>query len=317
MRQERIIVTGSQGFVGRSLCKKLQERGIAFVGVGRSASPNDGNSYRQIHAINGSTDWAHTLNGAHVVIHLAAKVHVMRERSADPLAAYRETNLEGTLNLARQAVLAGVKRFIFVSSIKVNGEETVAGHPFHADDSPRPEDAYAISKCEAENALLTLANETGMEVVIIRPPLVYGPGVKGNFATMIKLLNSGIPLPFGFIDNCRSLVGIDNLIHLLITCIDHPRATNQVFLVSDGEDLSTPDLLRRLAKAAGVPSRLLPIPAICLKFFLKILGQKKMAGRILGSLQVDISKTREVLGWQPPLTVNQGLRNCFSTKAEP
>lgn len=235
----------------------------------------------------------------------------MDDPSADPLTEFRRVNVEGTLNLARQAAAAGVQRFIFISSIKVNGEETAPGDAFTASDVPAPQDPYGLSKFEAEEGLRSLAQQTGMEVVIIRPPLVYGPSVKGNFASMIKLVQKGLPLPLGAIHNKRSLVGIDNLVDLIIRCIDHPAAANQTFLASDGVDLSTTELLRSVVKAMGKPSRLVPVPASLLQTGAGLLGKKAMAQRLLGSLQVDISKTREVLGWEPPYTVEEGLRRCF------
>jgi nucleoside-diphosphate-sugar epimerase len=246
-----------------------------------------------------------------VLIHAAARAHLMKDEVADPLAEYRRVNVEGTLNVARQAAAAGVKRFVFISSIKVNGEATVKGKAFHADDIPAPEDAYGLSKLEAEQSLVKLAAETGMELVIIRPPLVYGPGVKGNFASMIKLVGKELPLPLGAIHNKRSLVGIDNLVDLIIRCIDHPAAANQVFLAGDGEDLSTTELLRGVGRAMGKSARLIPVPAGLLQLGATVLGRKAMAQRLLGSLQVDISKTCELLNWKPPYTVEEGLRRCF------
>lgn len=307
-----ILVTGANGFVGKPLCMALINHGFVVRSISRGQDKT-----HQIASIDNSTDWKGLIDGVDVVIHLAARLDVSKAVNLDQLPIYRDTNVDGTMNLARQALQAGVKRFIFISSIKVNGEQTSAGCAFSAADEPAPEDPYGISKWEAERALLTLAQGSCMDVVIVRPPLVYGPGVKGNFSTMIKLLQTGLPLPFGAIANQRSLVAIDNLIHLIMVCINHPAAANQVFLVSDGEDLSTTALLRRLALAAGVSSRLIPLPAALVNFVFTVLGKKMMAGRILGSLQVDISKTREVLGWQPPVTVDQGLRNCFPTKAEP
>ena len=264
--------------------------------------------------LNAITDWTAVLGGQDVLIHAATRAHVMKDETEDPLAEYRKVNVDGTLNLARQAAEAGVRRFIFVSSIKVNGEQTAEGRPFNAESTPAPEDAYGISKMEAEKALQALAEETGMEVVIIRPPLVYGPGVKGNFATMIKLLKKGFPLPLGAIHNKRSLVALDNLVDLIITCIDHAEAVNQVFLAGDGEDLSTSELLRGIGKAMGQPARLIPVPRGMLMFAAGILGKKAVAQRVLGSLQVDISKARYLLGWEPPLSVEHGLRRCFHSE---
>lgn len=314
----RILITGANGFVGGALCAALTVSAHQVIACARQQHGQQvvAHRYTVVPVINGITNWHAYLAGVDIAIHLAARVHIMQEELADPLAEYREANVEGTLNLARQAAKAGVKRFIFISSIKVNGEQTLSGKLFTADGFPAPEDAYGISKFEAEQGLLALAEETGMEVVIIRPPLVYGPGVKGNFASIMRLVEKAVPLPFGAVHNQRSLVGIDNLVSLIMTCIDHPAAANQIFLVSDGEDLSTSDLLRRLARAAGVSSRLIPIPASLLNMGLIMLGKKMVAQRLLGSLQVDISKTKELLGWEPPVTVDEGLRRCFVSESE-
>jgi nucleoside-diphosphate-sugar epimerase len=216
--------------------------------------------------------------------------------------------VDGTLNLARQAAERGVQRFIFLSSVKVNGEQTLSGKQFAAQDKAVPVDAYAISKWEAEQGLLKIAQESRMEVVIIRPPLVYGPGVKANFLAMMRWLHKGLPLPLGAIQNKRSFVALDNLVDLVVTCLDHPAAANQVFLAGDGEDLSTPELLRRLGLALGSPARLLPVPVPLLKSGAALLGKSDMAQRLCGSLQVDISKARTLLGWSPPISVDEGLR---------
>jgi nucleoside-diphosphate-sugar epimerase len=269
-----------------------------------------------VDSLEANTDWTAALKNQQVVIHAAARAHIMKDELPDPLAEYREINVEGTLNLARQSIEAGVKRFVYMSSIKVNGEQTLLDLPFTAEDVPAPEDSYGISKREAEQGLRELASETGMEVVIIRPPLVYGPGVKGNFASMIKLVAKGLPLPLGAVHNKRSLVALDNLVDLIITCIDHPGAANETFLVSDGEDLSTTQLLRGVAEAMGKQSRLIPIPAGLLQFGATLLGKKAMAQRLLGSLQVDISHTRKCLNWTPPLTVKQGLQRCFPNQQD-
>jgi len=250
------------------------------------------------------------LDGIDTIIHCAARVHVMSEQALDPFLEFRKVNVHATLSLARQAAAAGVRRFIFISSIKVNGETTVAGGSFYPSDVPAPEDPYAISKLEAERGLMQLAHETGMEVVVIRPPMVYGPGVKGNFASLIKLIAKGLPLPLGAIHNKRSLVAIDNLVDLIIRCIDHPAAANQVFLAGDGEDLSTAELVSSVAEAMGRSVRLIPVPVSLLSLAATLLGKQEVARRLLGSLQVDISKTREVLGWEPPVSVKEGLRRC-------
>lgn len=256
--------------------------------------------------------WQNALHGVHIVLHCAARVHVMNDQSTDPLTEFRRVNVEGTLRLARQAAAAGVKRFIYLSSIKVNGEGTHLGAPYLADAQPAPTDPYGISKMEAEQGLLALAAETGMQVVIIRPVLVYGPGVKANFLSMMRWLQKGVPLPFGAIHNSRSLVALDNLVDLIAICIDHPAAANQTFLVSDGEDLSTTELLRRMGVALGKPARLLPVPSRLLEVAAAILGKQALAQRLCGSLEVDISKARELLNWTPPVNVEDALRKTAS-----
>ncbi|NHI01401.1 SDR family oxidoreductase [Oceanimonas sp. MB9] len=306
-----ILLTGASGFVGRALHAKLIEQNMPVAASLRMPSQLEVPNTFFISDIDGRTDWSAALTDQHIVIHTAARAHIMKDEVADPLAEYRKVNVEGTLNLAWQAVAAGVKRFIFISSIKVNGELTGLNKPFTTEDAPGPEDAYGISKLEAEQGLQQLAAETGMELVIIRPPLIYGPGVKGNFASMIWLAKKGLPLPLGAIKNKRSLVALDNLVDLIITCIDHPAAANQVFLAGDGQDLSTTELLRGVARAMGSPCRLVPVPAGLLQLGATMLGKKAMAQRLLGSLQVDISKARKVLGWKPPLSVEQGLKRCF------
>ncbi len=257
--------------------------------------------------INPSTDWSTALPGVDCVVHLAARVHVMHETATDALAAFRKVNVEGTLNLARQAADAGVRRFIFISSIKVNGEQTAPGQVFEADDQPMPQEPYGLSKWEAEQRLMELAEDSGMEVVIIRPPLVYGPGVKANLLSMMRWLAKGVPLPLGAIRNQRSLIALDNLIDFIRICIEHPAAANQVFLVADGEDLSTTELLMRFGDALGKPARLLPVPVWLLKVAAAMVGRRGIAQRLCGSLQVDISKARDLLGWTPPVSVDEAL----------
>ncbi len=305
-----ILITGVSGFVGGRLADSIDSEVYRVAGVARGAISK---SYPLIE-IASLTDLPAAevfFDGIEVVVHAAARVHLMNDTEGDPLTAFRDVNVKGTINLARQAAVAGVKRFIFISSIKVNGEQTATGQPFSSHDTPSPDDFYGISKHEAEQGLRELASETGMEVVIIRPPLVYGPGVKGNFASMIKLVGRGLPLPLGAVHNKRALVALDNLVDLIITCIDHPGAANETFLVSDGEDLSTTQLLQGVAEAMGKPSRLIPVPASLLQFGATLLGKKAMAQRLLGSLQVDISHTQKRLNWTPPLTVKQGLQRCF------
>lgn len=307
-----ILVTGANGFIGSRLVSVLESNPKFNTSqVTRKLLDLSGNKHFVIETINASTDWSKALTKKSVVIHTAARAHVMKEKLSDPLSEYREINVKGTLNLARQSAAAGVKRFIFLSSIKVNGEKTTSGKPFTSEDLPDPEDAYGISKFEAEQGLQKLAPETEMEVVIIRPPLVYGPGVKGNFSSMLKLVERGLPLPFGAVHNKRSLIALDNLVALIVACIDHSAAANQVFLAGDGHDLSTTELLEEVAKAMNRSSRLIPVPAWLLMFTARLLGQKFVAQRLLGSLQVDISKAQMVLGWTPPISVQEGLRRCF------
>jgi nucleoside-diphosphate-sugar epimerase len=255
-----------------------------------------------------ATDWNAALKGVQVVVHCAARVHVMDDRSLDPLETYRQVNVDGTLNLASQAAQAGVRRFVFVSSIKVNGEVSRPSQPFTADEVPAPLDPYGISKLEAELGLREIEAKTGMEVVIVRSPLVFGPGVKANFASMMRWVAHEIPLPFGAIHNARSMVSLDNLVDLLVTCLEHPAATGQTFLVSDGEDLSTTELLRRTARAMGKKALLLPVPTFFLELSGALLGKRAVVQRLCGSLQVDIKKTKDLLGWSPPVSVDEGLR---------
>ncbi|MDZ7750176.1 MAG: SDR family oxidoreductase [Gammaproteobacteria bacterium] len=308
---ERILVTGATGLIGGALIARLLLDGVGSVRAtvrGLAGGLSAAVEVKPIGDLGPATDWSRALGDVTAVVHTAARVHVMREQAADPLAVYRRDNVEGTLQLARQAAESGVRRFVFLSSIKVNGEETLPGRPCRAADAPRPEDAYGISKLEAEQGLMNLAQEAGMEVVILRPPLVYGPGVKGNFAALIKALARGLPLPLGAItDNRRSLVGLDNLVDLIRVCLEHPAAANQVFLAGDGEDLSTAELLRRLGQALGRPARLIPVPPALMKAGARALGREGVCRRLCGSLQVDIAPTCERLDWTPPLGVDEAL----------
>lgn len=307
----RVLLTGAGGFVGSAVMARMALVGrYSCVAAVRRLQPEASFATADVVAVGNlaaDTSWAVALDGVEAVIHTAARVHVMNDTAADPLAAFRSVNVEGTLKLAREAAAAGVRRFIFISSIKVNGEGTAVGIPYTGNDKPAPVDPYGISKREAEEHLCALAAESRMEVVIIRPPLVYGPGVKGNFLSMMNLLSKGFPLPLGSIHNRRSLVALDNLVDLIVTCIDHPEAANQTFLVSDDEDLSTTELVQRMSQALGKQPYLLPVPAWMLETAAKALGKQAIAQRLCGSLQVDIAHTRERLGWTPPVRVDSAL----------
>jgi nucleoside-diphosphate-sugar epimerase len=315
-----ILLTGASGFLGKAVLKTAQLRKLNIRPVYRSinlAELQPGGVL--VLGQDGSTDWSYALQGVCVVIHVASRAHVMSEDANEALVEYRRVNVQGTLNLARQAAGAGVRRFIFISSIKVNGEATVLHRPFTADDAPDPVDAYSQSKAEAEAQLTQLAQDTEMEVTIIRPPLIYGPGVKGNFASLISWVRRGLPLPLGCVNtNRRSLVGIDNLVDLIILCTYHPNAANQIFLVSDGDDLSTAELLNKISKALGQPSRMLSVPTWLILFLAAMLNKKMVSNRLLGSLQVDIQKTCDLLKWKPYMTVEEGFRRtvkCINVKS--
>lgn len=311
MSRPKVLVTGANGFVGRVVSVEAAARGFVVNAVTRTACRFSGGVENTVIGnIDANTLWQQALAGQQCVVHSAARVHVMAETAGNPLEEFRRINVQGTLNLAEQAAVAGVKRFVFLSSVKVNGEATPPGIPFRPDDAPEPLDAYGISKMEAEQGLCEIASRTGMEVVIIRPPLVYGPGVKANFAAMMRWLSRGIPLPLGAIHNGRSLVALDNLVDLILICLTHPAAANQTFLVSDDEDVSTTELLRRMGQALDSPARLIPVPAGLFKITAALLGKRDMAQRLCGSLQVDIQKTRRLLGWNPPLTLDQGLKKA-------
>jgi nucleoside-diphosphate-sugar epimerase len=308
-----ILVTGANGFVGSALAQSLSSKGWQVRG-GLRSSDRIGAALPfepvVVGEIGPATEWGSALFGIDSVVHLAARVHVMRESAADPLTEFRTVNVAGTLRLARQAADAGVRRFVFMSSIKVNGEGTSPARPYEVGDAAAPVDAYGISKYEAELQLRALARQSGMEVVVIRPVLVYGRGVQGNFLSMMRWLCKGFPLPFGAIDNRRSLVGLDNLVDLVGTCLEHPAAANQTLLVSDGEDLSTTQLLRRLSAKLGRSARLLPVPVGILLAGATLFGRRDLAQRLFGSLQVDISKTRSLLGWSPPYSVDRELESA-------
>lgn len=301
----KILVTGANGFVGHAMVQNLRLNGHEVVRVVRTNEPDA----VIIRSLDAQTDWNTALRGCDAVIHLAAKVHQMHNKRNNLLPEFRRVNVEGTLHLARQANLSGVRRFIFASSIKVNGEEHY--QPYKETDTPVPCDAYGMSKWEAEKGLNDIAACSNMKVVIIRPPLIYGPGVKANFLAMMSWLDRGLPLPLGAIThNRRSLLALDNLVDLIQTCLRHPAAANQTFLVSDGEDLSTADLLVRMGQALNKPARLFFVPAGMLKLGAGLLNKQGVYQRLCGSLQVDISKARQLLDWAPPLTVDEGLRRA-------
>ena len=311
MNQQRtIFVTGASGFVGAALVDRLASearcRVLALVRREGVSLPANAVPVRVSEGYLSGEGLS--LDEVDVLVHCAARVHVMSDASTDPLAEYRKVNVEGTVRLAEHAACAGVKRFIFISSIKVNGEGTRLGAPYTADDVPAPCDPYGVSKMEAEQQLRLIAERTGMELVIIRPVLVYGPGVKANFLSMMNWLNKGIFLPLGAIRNQRSLVALDNLVDLIMVCLDHSSAANQTFLVSDGCDMSTTDLLTHMGAALGKPARLIPVPAVLLRLATVMIGRKVIGQRLCGSLQVDIGKTRRMLEWTPPLTVACALR---------
>lgn len=305
-----ILLTGATGFIGQALIHHLDQQGFAVTAAVRRFTNTLSASIRQtvVGDLLPNSDWTSALANVDTVIHLAARAHIMRDTATDPFAEFRLVNTAGTLNLARQAAAAGKRRFIFLSSVKVNGEFTLSDKPFTNSDAGVPDDPYGLSKYEAEQGLKEIFAQTGMEIVIIRPPLVYGAGVKGNFLSMMRWLHRGIPLPLGAIHNQRSLVALPNLIDLITVCIDHPAAANQIFLVSDGEDLSTTELLQRLGAALGRPARLLPVPQPLIETTLNLLGKRAIAQRLCGNLQVDISKTRDLLGWTPPVSVDAALR---------
>ena len=304
-----MLVTGASGFIGSAVTHRLvgDRMAVRAATHRQTLAPVPGIQIVPNTDIGGEFDWGDALSGCDAVGHAAARVHLVKDSASDPLAEFRRVNVDGALALARKAAEAGVRRFVFLSTVKVNGEVTYPGRPFKADDVPAPEDAYGVSKYEAEVALRRLSATTGMEVVIIRPVLVYGPGVKANFLAMIRAVDRGWPLPLGAIDNRRSLVGVSNLVDLIATCLRHPAAANQTFLVSDDSDLSTTELLKRTAAALGRSARLFPVPPRVLQTGATILAKGKEARRLLGSLQVDISRTRQLLGWSPPMSVDQQL----------
>jgi nucleoside-diphosphate-sugar epimerase len=307
---KKILVTGASGFVGSALCSSLLAQGYAVRAAIRSASSissDDDLDVVAVGEVGAETDWSVALADVDCVIHCAARAHVMHETEADALAAYRAVNVAGTQGLAEQAAL-GVRRLVFLSSIGLLGIHTNGRGPFFVSDAPKPVEDYAISKWEAEQALWAVSARTGLEVVVVRPPLVYGPGAKGNLLRLASLTARGLPLPLGAVHNQRSLVGLSNLVDLLRRCAVHPAAAGQTLLVSDGQDLSTPQLIRLLAEGMNKPARLLPLPVGALRAAGSLLGKRAEVDRLVGSLQVDSSHTRELLGWTPPVSVEDGVR---------
>jgi nucleoside-diphosphate-sugar epimerase len=302
----KIAITGGTGFLGDHLLKALPAEQLIILGRRDPILPSA--IFHQC-AIDGDANFSEALIGVKIVIHCAARAHIMNDDAQDPLTEFRKVNTLGTLNLAKQAASAGVKRFIYISSIKVNGERTEQNRPFKFDDKHNAQDPYGLSKSEAETALLELGQKTGMEIVVIRPPLVYGEGVKANFAALLKLVGKGLPLPFRCVNkNKRSMVSVYNLVDLIKTCIEHPQAANQVFLVSDDDDLSTAQMVALMAKVQGKRNLALPVPVWCFKLVGKLLNKRDVIDRLTGSLQLDIEHTKKTLHWQPPYSVEHGFK---------
>jgi nucleoside-diphosphate-sugar epimerase len=305
----QVLVSGANGFIGGAVVTRLVADGCKVAGAVRQHKRLSW----EVHSpsLGSDADWRPLLAGKTVVIHTAARAHMLHDRAADALAEFRRVNVEGTLRMAQQAAAMGVRRFVFVSSIGVNGGQSAPGKSFSETDKPAPHNAYALSKWEAEQSLLRISNETGLEVVIIRPPLVYGYGAPGNFGSLKRAVQGGWPLPLGAVHNQRSLVALDNLVDFIVTCTTHPQAANQTFLVSDGQDLSTTALVRGMVQAAGVSACLLPVPVWALQIGAALLGKGEMVKRLSGNLQVDISKAKELLSWVPAVSVDEGLRKAM------
>jgi nucleoside-diphosphate-sugar epimerase len=313
-----VLVTGANGFVGAALCRRLRDAGMRVrAGVrdrsnilrGGGSEP-EGFDWVVLHDQSSEEETGQALHGVEAVIHLAARVHIMEDRAGDPLGEFRRVNTEWTSRLARAAARQGVRRFVYLSSIKVNGEERAA--PFTEQDAPNPQDPYGISKWEAEQALAAVSSETGLEMVVVRSPLVYGPGVGGNFLQLLTVLRRGVPLPLALVENRRSLVYLGNLVDALACCAQDVRAAGQTYLLSDGEDLSTPDLIRRLGRAMGVSVRLWPLPLPLLRWMAQIVGKKAMIDRLTGNLRIDAAKLRQELRWSPPWPVNRGIEETVA-----
>jgi UDP-glucose 4-epimerase len=308
----KIVITGGSGFLGRHLLNNKAFNDALAIG---RTQPDNHQIFKKV-SFDEDDNLAEVFIDKEVVVHLAARAHVMNDASANPLDSYRQVNTVGTLNLARHAAIAGVKRFIFISTIKVLGEKTEPGQAFRSDDPYNPKDPYSVSKVEAETELRVIGRAYGMEVIIIRPPLVYGNGVKGNFGSLLKLAKLTIPLPFGSIQNKRSLVSVENLVDLIVVCLNHPNAKNQTFLVSDDDDISTSKLFSSLADAGGYKAYIFSFPLVLLSIFLRVLGKSAIYERLCGSMQVNIEYTKSQLGWKPPFKIKNSLRNCWLVDTE-
>ncbi|MBU0484127.1 MAG: SDR family oxidoreductase [Proteobacteria bacterium] len=318
MERIKVLITGADGFVGRALGVYLAGKGlVVYRAIRQTGDPTIKSDLRVVGDIDATTDWSAALQGVDAVIHLAARVHVMADQASDPLADFRKVNTAGTINLARQAAGVGVRRFVYLSTVKVNGEKTGVsdggnGRRFSEADPPCPSDHYAISKWEAEQGLAQISADTAMELVIVRPPLVYGPGVRANFLSLMRWIDLGVPLPLGRIDNRRSLVSLENLVDFLFNCLVKPAAAGETFMVADGEDLSTPELIRRIAGLIGRPARLVPVPETLLRLGGRLLGRSAEIERLCGSLQIEIGKAKHLLNWEPPLSMDEGLRRTVN-----
>lgn len=312
--EKKLLVTGASGFVGRALVNELVEKGHSVVAVSRKQlTLTKLIEQVQIRDVSEWRNWSDLLTGVDVIVHAAARAHVMDDDS-NALAEYRRVNRYATIQLAKQAAQAGVRRFIFLSSIKVNGESTLPDKPFSESDACMPVDPYGLSKWEAEQALMQIAHETGLEVVIIRPPVIYGPGVKGNFASMMHWVSQGTPLPFARVKNQRSLLALDNLVSFIISCLDHPNAANETFLLSDGEDLALPEIIQKIAYCEGRKARLIPVPVCWMKLVARMLGKSDIANRLFSSLQVNNGKAQELLNWRPVVSIDEQLKKMVTEK---
>lgn len=314
MLKPNILITGATGFVGRQLVTELLVQKFSVFAIVRDEGAVVPIGATKIIKGDLTTikDWLPVLQNIDIVIHLAGRAHIVDDSVADPLAEFRKVNTKASLKLAKQAAEAGVKRFVFISSVKVNGEITCLDKPFKPDDHFVPDDPYGLSKYEAEQGVMALAKETDMEVVIIRPPLVYGSGVRANFASMIRWVDKGVPLPFGAIHNKRSLVALDNLVSFIICCMKHPKAANEIFLISDGEDVSTTQLLKKVADALGKKTMLVPIPVELMRWVAKLFAKRGMANRLFSSLQVDSSKAYDLLAWEPMTSMDEQLQKTVN-----